>query len=139
MTTTLDTEDSTRTRIAHTDGLVQKDWKIRPVRTMPQNRWPVITTSISGIGKDVWNRFKNTADTRGITDREAAEEAIRDLSAAVEKGDKIEWQPAKTGSPHSVRAHEEVWSEIQALTEKTGFRQNVLILTAITRWMEKDG
>jgi plastocyanin len=105
---------------------------------MPQSRWPIITTSISGIPKDVWDRFKKTADGRGVTDREAAEAAIGELAAAVKVGERIEWQPAKSAPPHSLRAHEDMWAEVAALTESTGFRQNVVIMTAMLRWLEKE-
>ena len=104
---------------------------------MPQSRWPIITTSISGIGTEIWKQFKATADARGVSDREAAEEAICELAGSVERGEAVVWEPVKAGPPHSVRAHEAVWAEVQAMVGKTGYRQNVVILTAFKRWIAK--
>ena len=104
---------------------------------MPQNRWPIITTSVSGIRPEIWDRFKTAAEERGLTHREAAEEAIRDLAAAFAADGVDRWEPTSRSKAHSVRAHTDRWDEIHAIVGKTGFHQSVVIQTAMKRWLDK--
>jgi hypothetical protein len=108
------------------------------VSLMPQNRWPIITTSVSGIRPEIWDQFKTAADARGLTHREAAEEAIRDLAVAFGNDGVDKWEPTSRSKAHSVRAHTDRWDEIHAIVEKTGFHQSVVIQTAMKRWLDKD-
>lgn len=137
MSVTIDTEAPANTIIARGPKLRQNRRITDSVSAMPQPRWPIITTSISGIPAEFWHKFKHTAKERGLTHREAAEEAIRDLSAAVASGQEVHWEPLKTGAPHSLRAHEERWAEVAALVEKSEYRQSVVIMTALKRWIDK--
>jgi hypothetical protein len=44
----------------------------------PQARWPLITTSVSGILPETWQAFKKQAESQGFTYRDAMETAIRE-------------------------------------------------------------
>jgi hypothetical protein len=102
---------------------------------MSTNRWPVITTSVSGIDREIWTQFKRQAGCRGMTHREAAEDAINRLSASHAAREPIEWQPVRGALSHSIRTHEAVWRKVLDMVDASGYRQNVVVLTALKRWM----
>jgi|tagenome__1003787_1003787.scaffolds.fasta_scaffold20730610_2 hypothetical protein len=103
---------------------------------MPQTRWPIVTTSISGISREVWDSFKIRADEANITDREAMEAAIRALAEAVRAGKEVNWPHTKHAPLHSIRTHESVKTELKILVKQTGLKQSVVVLAAMKLWME---
>ena len=103
----------------------------------PQGRWPIIATSISGIDPAVWTAFRARAAARDMTNREAVEEAIRDLSLAHTAGANLEWLHTADGKAQSIEMHDSIHQELKALCKKTRLRQNVVLLTSIRRWLEK--
>jgi hypothetical protein len=104
----------------------------------PQNRWPTIATSISGIDPAVWTAFHARAIAKNMTNREAIEEAIRDLSLAHSAGTNLDWPHTTGGKAQSVEMHNSIHQELKALCKKTKLRQNVVLLTSIKRWLEKE-
>jgi hypothetical protein len=103
----------------------------------PQSRWPLVTTSVSGIGPEIWESFRKRADATGVTYREAIEAAIHDLITDVQEDRQIIWYPPQPGGPFPFQIHEKVREELRALVKKVNYRQNVVLLTAIQRWLEK--
>ena len=72
-----------------------------------------------------------------MTNREAVEEAIRDLSLAHTAGANLEWLHTADGKAQSIEMHDSIHQELKALCKKTKLRQNVVLLTSIRRWLEK--
>lgn len=105
---------------------------------MPQTRWPVVTTSASGVTSELWDAFKARADELNMTDREAMEEAIRDVVAAARAGEPVEWPHPMGPLTRAIRIHEEVLNEARALRKDLGYKLNVVLLAAMTRWMKKE-
>jgi hypothetical protein len=103
----------------------------------PQSRWPTVATSVSGIAPALWKAFHARASARNLTNREALEEAIRELSVAHASGRDIEWPHTTGGKAQTVEMHDSIYQELKALCKKTKLRQNVVLLTAIKRWMRK--
>lgn len=122
--------------IESTTILLHKRGKMSFVSFMAKNRWPIITTSVSGIDREMWGEFKRTAERRGLTHREAAESAINQLSADVAAKTPVDWIPVRGALSHSIRAHEAVWRKVLDLARTSGYRQNIIILTALKRWMD---
>jgi hypothetical protein len=73
-----------------------------------------------------------------MTNREAIEEAIRDLSLAHSAGTNLDWPHTTGGKAQSVEMHDSIHQELKALCKKTKLRQNVVLLTSIKRWLEKE-
>jgi hypothetical protein len=125
-------------RVARWVPLGQKHKEISPVGLMPQARWPVVTTSASGVTSELWDAFKARADELNMTDREAMEEAIRDVVAAARAGEAVDW-PHPTGPlTRPIRIHEEVLNEARALRKELGYKLNVVMLAAMKRWIKKE-
>jgi S1-C subfamily serine protease len=100
-----------------------------------QKRWPDITTSVSGITAEDWNAFRAKADRDKIKYKAALEQAISDLAVAARRGDAIAWQPAKIAPSRPIRIHDDIRKLINALNHEFGFQQNVIVATAIHRWL----
>src|SRR5690349_6170802 len=98
---------------------------------MPQPRWPIITSSISGISDTVWVEFQKRADDLRITYRDALEEAVRDLDAAVTRGDSVVWSAVKVGRSRAIRMHAKILEIIRNIGAEHDYRQNVVVLTAM--------
>lgn len=104
---------------------------------LPQARWPIIGTSVSGIAAETWEAFHKKAENTGLTYREAMEAAIADLAAAVRSGEKINWPHATGGPKKPLQIHYEAHGEVKVITALTKMRQNVVFLAAIERWTTK--
>jgi hypothetical protein len=104
---------------------------------MPQERYPHLTTSISGIGDDEWTAFDARAKQKGITKREALEEAIRNLVADMKDGIKINWIPSKIAKSRPVKIHADVLDTARKIGGELDLRINVVMLTAMDRWVNK--
>src|SRR3954454_1143856 len=98
------------TRVARGSGLRQNRWwDLHFGRMMtPQSRWPLVTTSVSGIGPEIWESFRKRADATGVTYREAIEAAIHDLITDVQEDRQIIWYPPQPGGPFPFQIHEKV-------------------------------
>jgi hypothetical protein len=72
-----------------------------------------------------------------MTNREAIEEAIRDLSLAHTAGANLEWPHTTDGKTQSIEMHDSIHQELKALCKKTRLRQNVVLLASIRRWLQK--
>jgi hypothetical protein len=105
---------------------------------MTQRRWPTITTSISGIAPEQWEGFKARAKARGMTFQAATEAAIGNLAEAIAQGEPISWPHAMGGKVHPVQMHHEVRDVMHWIVKQTGHRQNVVVLAAMLRWMERN-
>src|SRR4051794_20877685 len=93
-----------------------------------------ITTSVSGVSAEDWDAFKDAADQRDVTYRDAMESAIADLAAAVRSGSDIDWRPIKIAPSRPIRIHSDTRAIINTLIEQTGYHQNVIVATAMQRW-----
>lgn len=123
---------------------------------MPQRRWPIITTSISGIPPEVWTQFKSKADERGVSFRLAMEEAIRNLAKQVGDGGRQKWDipttnfyfamdksnfagmfrlHTTTAKGHPVQMHHEVRDVLHQIVKTTGYKQNIVVLNAMVWWI----
>jgi hypothetical protein len=112
--------------------------EIITVRTpMPQERWPHITTSISGISAEDWTSFKSTANKRDMTYREAIEHAVADLVADIRSGRSITWRPTRSARSRAIKIHAETVDQVRILADQVGYRQNVIFGTAMHRWVAK--
>jgi hypothetical protein len=105
--------------------------------TMPQLRWPHVSTSVSGIAAADWDVFKARAKQEKIPYREALEQAIHDLAAAVRRGDDIDWQPVKVAPSRAIRIHDDVRNLINELVAETEYKQNVVVATAMHKWVSR--
>jgi hypothetical protein len=85
----------------------------------------------------MWEVFKKRAEARGVTFREAMEAAIRNLADAVKLEAPVIWPHTKTGKSHPIQMHFEVRDVMHGLVEQTGYKQNIVVLAAMQRWMEK--
>lgn len=105
---------------------------------MSQDRWPHITTSVSGISAEDWDLFKKTARKRGLSYREAMERAVAELIADIRSGREIYWYPCRKAASRPIKIHNDTLEDIRSLVEndKIGYRQNVIFLTAMIRWAE---
>jgi hypothetical protein len=103
----------------------------------PQPRWPDLSTSVSGITPEDWDRFKNRARLDGVKYRDALEMAIVDLAAAIRRGDKIDWQPSRSAPSRAVRMHADTRDLINDLVKESGYKQNVIVGTAMDYWISR--
>lgn len=102
---------------------------------MAQQRYPQNTTSISGIVEKDWDDFHARAERECITRKEALERAVSDLVLAVHRNDAITWRPAmRPSKPRPVKIHDDSLTQVHELSQKFGYRNNVIISTAIHRW-----
>ena len=62
---------------------------------MPQDRWPIITTSVSGISAEDWTLFKKTAKLRNFKYQQAMERALAELIADIRSKRDITWEPSR--------------------------------------------
>jgi hypothetical protein len=108
-------------------------------RMAPQARWPLVQTSVSGITPDVWKAFYSRADVLNLTIRNAVEDAMLGLVKAVDNGEAIVWPHPRHGRTRTIQMHEQVLAEVQRLMTTLDLRQNVIVLAAIQRWLEKHG
>jgi hypothetical protein len=102
---------------------------------MPQDRWPIITTSVSGISADDWNLFKRTAKLRHFKYQQAMEHAIAELIADLRSKRDIIWEPSRPAKSRPIKIHSDTIDEVRKLVDQVGYRQNVIILTAMVRWI----
>ncbi len=125
--------------IAEPETIGQKQWgnHCDRVTMTPQARWPTISTSVSGIPPDVWDRFYAAADRKGVTGREAMEEAILDLSSDLDVGATIVWPQPTQGKRRSIEVHDSIRSTLRTIMTTTLLRQNVIVLAAMQRWLAK--
>ena len=105
--------------------------------TMPQLRWPNITTSVSGIAAEDWDAFKARAAADKIKYKDALEQAIHDLAVAARRGEDVDWQPVKVAPSRPVRMHEDTRNLINELVEEFSYKQNVVVATAMRRWANR--
>ena len=105
--------------------------------TMPQLRWPNITTSVSGIAAEDWDAFKARAKREKLPYKEALEQAIRDLADAARRGEDVDWQPVKVAPSRPVKMHDDIRNLINELVEEFSYKQNVVVATAMNRWMNR--
>jgi hypothetical protein len=105
---------------------------------MPQERWPLVVQSISGIPAEDWKLFKNRCQTEGITQGKAMELAVADLANGMRRGEKIEWRPSKGARAKPVRMHDDTITDVRKLVDESGFLQNVIFGTAMYRWATRD-
>jgi hypothetical protein len=102
---------------------------------MPQDRWPIITTSVSGISADDWSLFKQTAKQRNFKYQQAMERAVAELVADIRSNRDIVWEPSRPARSRPIKIHSDTIDEVRKLVDKVGYRQNVIILTAMLRWI----
>src|SRR5688500_17408575 len=104
---------------------------------MPQDRWPIITTSVSGISADDWSLFKRTAKQRNFKYQQAMERALAELIADIRSNREITWEPSRPARSRPIKIHADTIEEVRKLVNdpKVGYRQNVIILTAMLRWI----
>jgi hypothetical protein len=100
-----------------------------------QKRWPDISTSVSGIAPEDWDTFKTAATARKTNMKSALEQSIADLATAVRSGGAIDWQAPKVASTRAIRIHADTLTIINELVAETGYRQNVVVATAMKRWL----
>jgi hypothetical protein len=105
--------------------------------TMPQLRWPYISSSVSGIAPDNWNAFKARVDRDKIKQQDAIAQAIKDLAEAVRRGDAIEWQPSKTARSRAIRMHDDTRKLIAQLVDELDYKQNIVVGTALHMWAHR--
>src|SRR3954453_9114343 len=74
----------------------------------PQERYPHLTTSISGIDADEWKALHAMAQAEGLTNREALERAVRSLVADIKDGKEIVWRPSKVAPRKAIKIHADV-------------------------------
>jgi len=145
----------------HASGIAAEKGFPPPRENMPQEqrRWPIITTSISGVRPEIWAKFKSDADRRGLTFRLALEEAIRQLSEKIKErsGQQIDVPNTDfyigfeqsniaglfrarttTAKPHPVQMHHEVRDILGEIAQATGYKRNIVILNAMMWWMLGD-
>jgi len=66
------------------------------------------------------------------------EAAIQALAVSVKSGEDIPWPPTKRGKVEVIRTHETIHNELKALVKETGYRQNVVVLAAMQRWLNSN-
>ena len=103
---------------------------------MPQDRWPIITTSVSGISADDWNLFKKAAKQRNFKYQQAMERALAELIADIRSKREITWEPSRPAKSKPIKIHADTIEEVRKLVDQVGYRQNVIILTAMLRWVD---
>jgi hypothetical protein len=106
---------------------------------MAQDRWPHITTSVSGISAKDWELFKRTANRRGLTYQRAMERAVAQLIADLRNKQEIVWEPSRPAKSRPIKLHHITRDQVRELAEQINYRQNVIFLTAMMRWCENDG
>jgi hypothetical protein len=104
---------------------------------MPQDRWPIVTTSVSGIPEEVWHAFRRAAETKGLSYQDAIDQAVRSLEAEVRSGRAIAWKPPRTAPSQPIKMHSDVRDLIWSLADRYDFKQNVVVMTAITDWVSR--
>ena len=124
----------TKTHCGNNDGMKT----IRnPMPMSPQERHPHLTTSISGIDADEWKALHAMAQQEGVTNREALERAVRSLVADIKDGKEIVWRPSKVAPRKAVKIHADVLDDARKIGSQLDLRINVIISTAIHRWLNK--
>ncbi len=119
------------------DGFYSNNERVIDDRTeMAQDRFPNITTSVSGIGQEDWTMFKKAAKIRGMTYREAMEHAVSDLIADIRSNRDIVWQPTRSAPSKPIKIHDDTRQDVCRLVDRVGYRQNVIFLTAMRRWCD---
>jgi hypothetical protein len=103
----------------------------------PQKGPPYVTTSVSGITSEDWDAFKARADQENIKYIEAIARAVNDLATSVRRGDAIDWKAIKVAPSRPVRIGVDLREEVRALADRFGYRQNVILATAMHRWARK--
>lgn len=103
----------------------------------PKKGPPYVTTSVSGITAEDWDAFKARADREQIPYREAIARAVDDLAKAVRRGDPVEWKAIKVAPSRPVRMGEDLREEVRSLAAEFGYRQNVILATAMHAWANK--
>jgi hypothetical protein len=98
---------------------------------------PYVTTSISGITPEDWDAFKERARQEGITYRAALYAAFADLTEAIEREEKIDWKAIKVAPSRPIKVDCDLRDEVRVLGKKLGYRQNVILATAMHRWASK--
>jgi hypothetical protein len=101
----------------------------------PRVRWPAVATSVSGIDQAIWDAFHRKAEASGLTYREAMEEAVGLLEAAVRAGKTIIWPHPVGGQSRPVQMHHEAVDTVRGLAQELKLRQNVVFQAAIERWL----
>ena len=112
---------------------------------MPRKRDPsVFTTSVSGIPDEAWAGFRQAVKSwrenkdSKYTLRQALEEAIMGLHdrfyehAQGPWGAGITWIPAGHAKPVPIQISETTRDALRKLAGRTGYKQNVIILTAMS-------
>ena len=100
-----------------------------------QKRWPDISSSVSGIVAEDWEAFKSTASARKVKMKTALEQSISDLATAMRAGEAIDWQPSKVAPTRAIRIHVDTRTLINELSAQTGYHQNVIVASAMKRWL----
>jgi hypothetical protein len=101
---------------------------------MPKKSLPYVTTSISGIAPGDWDAFRRRADQENKKFRDALSLAVTDLVTAVRRGDSIDWKAIKVAPSRPVRMGVAIREDVRTLGEEFGYRQNVILATAMHRW-----
>lgn len=114
------------------DGVITTG-NLRPMS--PQERYPHITTSISGIAVDEWKALSEKARREGITNKEALERAIRSVVADMKDGKDIAWRPSKVAPRKPIKIHDDILEEVKIIGNQLDLRINVIVSTAIYRWL----
>ncbi|GEO42618.1 hypothetical protein SAE02_67660 [Skermanella aerolata] len=106
---------------------------------MPRKRDPsVFTTSVSGIPEEIWTlfkeqvaRYKKTVDSK-YTFRKALEGAVEDLWSKFCNPEKdFLWAFPSYGKPVPIQMSDKTRSILQDFCAKTGYKQNVVIMSSI--------
>ncbi|GEO42165.1 hypothetical protein SAE02_63130 [Skermanella aerolata] len=103
----------------------------------PKKGPPYVTTSVSGITAEDWDAFKARADREQISYRESLSRAVNDLATAVRRGDAVDWKAIKVAPSRPVRIGEDLREEVRSLAAEFGYRQNVILATAMHAWANK--
>jgi hypothetical protein len=55
----------------------------------------------------------------------------------VRRGDDIDWQPVKVAPSRAIRIHDDVRNLINELVAETEYKQNVVVATAMHKWVSR--
>jgi hypothetical protein len=92
---------------------------------------------VSGITLEDWNAFIAKADQEQISCREALSRAVNDLAVAVRRGETIDWKAIKVAPSRPVKIGTNLRDEVRLLATEFGYRQNVILATAMHMWANK--